>query len=165
MLVIRGTADFRSRVRGPALGDREEPTGALGDWFAKIRLWRPHLAVFVHRETYLPVLVPLAPASKVVDRFGEHLDSLLLALHAPPAVVAQQRSHRAEHHLAPTDDRSVVGVMNENLRMLDWWRHDLGAIDDTNVRELSLELPTKPVRAGSRTATWPDRAALTLLSD
>lgn len=163
VLLVRGTADFRKRIRGPAVTPGDEPTGRLGEWFANVRLWRPHLAIFVHRQTYLPVLVPLAPASSVVGRFGDHLEPVLQHLGVPAVAIARERSHRAEHRIAPTDDRRVVGVMTEYLRMLDWWRHDLDGIDEHNVLDLSLKLASTPVRASKPRAGWPDRDMLDLM--
>lgn len=165
VLVVRGTADFRKRVRGPALAAHEEPTGRVGEWFANVRLWRPHLAIFVHRRTYLPVLVPLAPASSVIERFGEHLETMLQHLGVPATAIARERGHRAEHRIAPTDDRRVVGVMTEYLRILDWWRQDVGGIDQHNMLDLSLKLASTPVRASKPRASWPDRDVLELMSE
>ena len=162
-LVIRGTAAFRKRVpdRSPAGG---EALGALGEWFANVRLWRPHLAIFVHRETYLPVLVDLAPASTVIVRFAEQMERVLLELGVPADAVDRHRVDPTDARVEPTKDRSVVGVMNEYVKMLDWWRHDAGPITGDTAVRFSVELAQTPVRAGSPSATWPDEAVHRLLA-
>lgn len=162
-VVIRGTAEFRKRVRAQPLADGEGATGDLGEWFANVRLWRPHLAIFVHARTYLPVLIGLSPATSVIERFGAQLDAMLLELGAPAESVARQQAHRSDMRIAASNDRSVVGVMNEYVKMVDWWRHDLGGINEHNTLSVSLRLASTPVRAGSQQATWPDRAVLDLL--
>jgi len=40
----------------------------LGGWYATSLIWRSQLALFVHEETLLPVLMPLAPASSLAER-------------------------------------------------------------------------------------------------
>lgn len=59
----------------------------LGDWFATGMLWRPQVAMFVNERKLLPFFVPLAPTAALFDR-------------AP---------------VAPTNDRSVLGVTNGDI--------------------------------------------------
>ncbi len=44
-------------------------TTRLGDWHANVLFWRPQVAMFVSETTLLPVLVPFAPATTLIDRF------------------------------------------------------------------------------------------------
>ena len=39
--------------------------------------WRPQAALFVNEATLLPVLLPLAPAATVIDRFAPALAAVL----------------------------------------------------------------------------------------
>ena len=57
-----------------------EPAGKgdniLGNWYAKAIFSKPQVALFVNERTLLPVLMPLAPASNLVERFPQYLFKL-----------------------------------------------------------------------------------------
>lgn len=163
MIVIRGTAAFRSRVDGAPLGEGDEPTGVLGEWFANIKLWRPQVALFVHRTTFLPVVLPLAPATGVLERFGQHLDELLRALGVPGPTIAAERAQRDAVRIAPTDDRTVLGVLNEYVQHLEWHRRDLGRLGPDDMSRASLRLAGMVVGPLRDRGSTPDRAVAALL--
>ena len=68
MFIIHGTKKFLDRVQGPS-SDADQPTSALGNWYATVAFWKPQAALFVNQRTLLPVIVPLAPAHTVTERF------------------------------------------------------------------------------------------------
>jgi hypothetical protein len=55
-------------------------TTVLGDWYASAWFWKPQLALMVNERTLLPVVMPLAPAASLAERFTEALAQLMLAL-------------------------------------------------------------------------------------
>jgi hypothetical protein len=55
------------------VGDTGRPTTALGNWYATVVFWKPQGALFVNERTLTPIVVPLAPAISVTDRFPAHL--------------------------------------------------------------------------------------------
>ena len=113
MLVVRGTKKLRDRVKGPTIVDDDVSTGVLGDWFATAQFWRPQVALVVNARTYLPLFVPLAPAPKLLDRLPGEI-ARVLDLHGfDQTAIDAELAHMADVALAPTNDRSVVGVMNE----------------------------------------------------
>lgn len=113
MLIVRGTKKLRDRVRGPLPDGLGESTTALGDWFATVLFWRPRVALLVSTRTLLPVFMEFAPAATFLDRAPLAIESVLRAHGVDETVIAAERDAMCEVRLAPTNDRSVVGVMNE----------------------------------------------------
>lgn len=113
MYTIHATQKLRDRVKAPLAERVYEPATALGNWYATALFWQPQVALFVNEETLLPVLVPLAPARTVADRFPEHLEAVLNALGTDPRFVAAEVATTTGARWAKTANRSVVGIMNE----------------------------------------------------
>jgi len=129
VLVIRGTKKLRDRVKGRLAVDGEASTTALGDWFANALFWRPQVALLVNRRTLLPVFMELAPAATLLDRAPAAIEAVLRRHGVDETFLAAERAAMGEVRIAPTDDRRVVGVMNEFAFHGEWlWkegRHDL----------------------------------------
>ena len=100
-------------MKAPLTETLEQPSTALGNWYATALFWKPQIALFVNEETLLPVLVPLAPAKTVADRVPEHLEAVLNALGTDPRFVAAEIAASTRAQWAKTANRSVVGIMNE----------------------------------------------------
>ena len=158
MLVVRGTKKLRDRVKGPVVADGEVSTGLLGDWFATALFWKPQVALVVNARTFLPVLMPLAPAGRLLERLPDEI-ARVLALHGvDQAVIEVEREQMAEVRIAPTNDRSVLGVMNEFAFLGEhFFEGDLTA--------LSLRLAGTPVGPLHSTHGFPDRALAALLTN
>lgn len=158
MLVVRGTKKLRDRVKDPAADGGDVSTGVLGDWFATALFWKPQVALVVNARTFLPVFVPLAPAGKLLDRLPAEI-ARILALHGvDPAVIDAEREAMAEVRIAPTNDRRVVGVMNEFAFLGEHWF-------DGDLTALSLRMagtPVGPLRSGDG---FPDQALAALVGD
>jgi hypothetical protein len=141
MVIIRGTRKFLDRVGSPREPDTASTT-TLGDWFATVLFWRPQLALFVNATTLLPVFIPLAPAATVLERFPDTLAVVLRAHGTADCIIGRELAETAEQRLAKTNSRSVVGVMNEFVRLADWRRDEVTGPDD--LMRLSLELAQTP---------------------
>ena len=145
MVIIRGTRKFLDRVGAP----REPNTASttmLGDWFATVMFWRPQAAVFVNETTLLPVFMPLAPAATVLERFPDTLAGILRANGIADRIIAHEIAETAEQHLAKTNNRSVVGVMNEFVHLADWRRDQITDPDDLSWLSLTLaQTPCSPL--------------------
>jgi hypothetical protein len=133
VLVVRGTKKLRDRLKAVPAIDTDASTGVLGDWFATALFWRPQVALLVNQRTFVPVFVPLAPAATLLDR-------------APEAI-------------APTNDRSVVGVMNEFAfhGQIRWQERG------TDLEDLSVELAGMPLGPLRSRAGFPDRELAVVL--
>lgn len=114
MLIVRGTKKLRDRMKSaPAASPDDESTTVLGDWFATALFWKPQAALLVNSRTMIPVFTPLAPAGKLLDRAPDAIAEVLRAHGVSDDVIATELSEMSEVRIAPTNDRQIVGVMNE----------------------------------------------------
>ena len=112
MFTVRGTKKFLERVGRP-VADPPSSSTVLGDWYANVLFWRPQVALFLNATTFVPVLMPLAPASGVVARFPTAMAEVLGALAIDPRFVDSEMTEMSSVVLAKTASRQVLGVMNE----------------------------------------------------
>jgi Plasmid pRiA4b ORF-3-like protein/Domain of unknown function (DUF6933) len=114
MLIIRGTKKLRDRMRtAVAASETDESSTVLGDWFATAMFSKPQVALLVNSRTMLPLFMPLAPAATLLDRAPTAIASLLREHGVSGEVVAAELAAMSELRIAPTNDRQLVGVMNE----------------------------------------------------
>jgi hypothetical protein len=159
VLVVHATRALRDRMpTTPATSD-DVSTTALGAWYATRLPWRRPAALLVNHATLLPLLMPLAPAATVLARVPDAIAELLLHHHAPADLIATEQTAMTEVRVAPTADRSTVGVLNEFARLADWHRTD---IDD--LLDLSLRLATTPLGPLYRRHISPDRELTALIN-
>jgi len=160
MLVVHGTRKFRDRVGG-AVGSPGEAATVLGRWYATVLLWRPQPALFVHDATLLPVLMPLAPAATVLDRFPDRLAEILELHDVARPVIDREVAAMNLDCLTSTTSRSVVGVMNEFTFLAKAYRPPDGG-DDLDERSMSLaRTPCGPLY---KSHVSPDRELAALLA-
>jgi hypothetical protein len=113
MLVLRGTKKLRDRIKGRIATADDVSTTVLGDWFATALFWKPQVALLVNQRTLLPVFMPLAPAATLVTRVPEAIATALRNQGASEAFIAAEVAAMGDVAIAPTNDRSTLGVMNE----------------------------------------------------
>jgi hypothetical protein len=111
----------------------------LGDWYANLLFWRPQVALFVNATTFVPVLMPLAPASGVVARFPVAMAEVLGSLGIDPRFVESESTEMRSAVLAKTASRQVLGVMKEFVLMAEH-SIDYGRADATDLHGLSVWL-------------------------
>jgi hypothetical protein len=141
MLVVHGTKKFLDRVGSPAATPEDASTTQLGSWYATVLFWKPQLALFVNEVTLLPMLLPFAPAASVLDRFGSGLEALLDAHGLAAPFIAAELTEMSQWRLAKTNNRSVLGIMNEFAYLGDVFRQSAEASD---LLALSLRLAETP---------------------
>lgn len=160
MLVVRGTKKFRDRLKkAPAAGPDDVSTTELGDWFATALFWRPQVALFVNQTTFIPVLVELAPSATLLDRVPEAIETVLRHHGVEQEFLSAELGAMSDVRLAPTNDRRVVGVMNE-LTFQAEIRQEEG-MDD--LVELSLDLARVVLGPLHNRGGSPDRALAALV--
>jgi len=131
---IHGTKKLVDRVKQPVMPAVEDPTTALGNWYATAIFWRPQAAFLVNETTLFPVLLPLAPATSIAARFPEAFESILKVLGVNTAFIASERWAMSEASFSKTANRSVLGVMNRLELELDYVPDRVGE----DLLELSL---------------------------
>jgi hypothetical protein len=114
---IHATKKLLDRVKAPALPPIAEPANVLGNWYANALFWKPQVVLLVNERTLLPVLMPLAPAATVTDRFPESLERVLLGIGAHLTFVASEIAAMGGAQYAKTANRSVLGSMNDMVFM------------------------------------------------
>jgi hypothetical protein len=154
VFVVRGTKKFLARMAMPATEEPGDSTSVLGDWYATVLFWKPQVALYVDESTLLPVLMPLAPAADVNDRFPDTLAGILRAHGVRQSFADAELAQMQDWRLARTANRSVVGVMTDFARLANLVRDDSGAED---LVALSLWLARTPCGPLERRHGSPDR--------
>ncbi|WP_151525896.1 DUF6933 domain-containing protein [Serinicoccus kebangsaanensis] len=163
MVIVRATRKLLQRLGPVSAVEEQESTSLLGDWYATLLPWRPRqVALLVSQTTLLPVLMPLAPAATLLDRFPEHLAAVLRAHQVPETVVRQEAAETADYTLATTASRSLTGSMNEFAYLAQAHRV---ADRDSDLLALSLKLATVPCGPLYRRHVSPDRELTALLQN
>ena len=99
------------------------------------------MALLVNERTLLPVLLPLAPAAHLAQRFPAALAKMLRALNIPAQFIESEIGGMGEVVYAKTANRSVLGVMNEFVILAQGYRHH---DDETDPLAMSLKLADTP---------------------
>jgi hypothetical protein len=162
VFTVHATKKLLDRVKqrmGPPV---TEPTPALGNWYATAWFWKPQVVLLVNERTLLPVMMPLAPAATLLDRFPGALAEVLAAHGAPESFISVESDAMAEGFWAKTQNRSVVGIMNEFTFMAEHHR-DLRGVDD--LVDLALWLAQTPCSPLDKRHGSPDRELHALLAD
>lgn len=163
MVIVRATRKLLQRLGPVTAVDEQESTSLLGDWYATVLPWRPRqVALLVSQTTLLPVLMPLAPAATLLDRFPDHLAAVLRAHQAPETVVQREAAETADYTVATTASRSLTGSMNEFAYLAEAHR---AADREPDLLALSLQLATVPCGPLYARHVSPDRELAALLHD
>ena len=159
MLIVRATRKLLGRL-GPITADAgQRSTTLLGDWYATAWFWRPRVALLVSETTLLPVLMPLAPAATLLQRFGPQLAVVLAAHRTPAEFIDDELREMDQVRLAGTASRSVVGIMNEFTYLADAWRHD-----EPDLLTLAVRLAATPCGPLYKRHVSPDRELAALVA-
>lgn len=163
MVIVRATRKLLQRLGPVTAIEEQRSTSLLGDWYATLLPWRPRqVALMVSQSTLLPVLMPLAPAATLLDRFPEHLAAVLRAHNVPETVVRQEAAETADYTLSITASRSLTGSMNEFAYLAQAHRV---ADRDPDLLALSLQLATVPCGPLYARHVSPDRELAALVQD
>lgn len=161
MFTIHATKKLRDRVRAPLAEPIETPSTALGNWYATALFWKPQMALFVNEATLLPVLVPLAPAKSVAERFPAHLEAVLNALGTDPRFVAAEVAATVDARWAKTANRSLVGIMNEFTFLAEVDQAHEDARDPVSLAVWLAGTPCSPLH---KSHSFPDKELAALVA-
>jgi hypothetical protein len=160
MLIVRATKKLLDRIGPPSLGENEQSTTLLGQWYATAVFWNPQVALFVNESTLLPVLMPLAPAATLLARFPQQVATVLAAHGTPDTITDEELQQMRDRRLAKTANRSAVGIMNEFTYLAETYRGDNPAPD---LLGLAMRLATTPCGPLYSKHISPDRELQALL--
>ena len=134
----------------------------LGDWYATALFWRPQLALLVNERTLLPVVMPLAPASNLAERFPVALAQVLRALDIEPDKVKSELQKMGQVTYCKTSNRSVLGIMNQFAFQAESYRDHFGVVDPL---VLSVKLAGTPCSPLYKGAICPDLAVKEVMAE
>ena len=140
MFVLRCTKKLLDRLGlARAKPDEVKSTTTLGDWTANLFfIGRQQLVLGVNNKTLLPVLLPIAPNKTFLARFTEAAGETLMALGIDRRQVLAEMAGMTECLVAPTNDRRVLGTINDFGRMLEVY------VDRRSLPEVALHLAEAP---------------------
>ncbi|MFF5233863.1 DUF6933 domain-containing protein [Dactylosporangium sp. NPDC000521] len=156
-MIVRATKKLRDRIGTPDLRAGEQSTTALGEWYATRFAWRPDVLLLVNETTLLPILLPLAPAATTLSRAADRIAATMAAYGADQAMIAAEVEQMRNRRIAPTANRSVVGIMTEFTFLADRSR-------ERELGDLEAWLAATPCSPLYRTHTNPKNAFMHQLS-
>lgn len=159
MVIVRATKRLLDRLGPPRSAVEQASTTLLGDWYATAWFWRPQVALLVSEVTLLPVLMPLAPAATLLQRFGSQLATVLDAHGTPAEFIDAELQQMDQMWLAKTASRSVVGIMNEFTYLAGAWRQD-----EPDLLALAVRLAATPCGPLYKRHISPDRELAALVA-
>ncbi len=151
---MRATKKLRDRAKPLIVAEVAEPTTWLGDWYGTVLFWRPQLVLLVNEQTLFPVLMPLAPAATVLDRFPAALSETLATAGVELRFIDAEMAEMGEAQWAKTANRSVIGIMNEFSFLATDSRQRRGVTDPI---EVALEVAQTPCGPLYQRHISPDR--------
>lgn len=153
MFTFRCTRKLLDRLKTKPEATPAAPTTVLGDWYANhLIIHRQHLVLCCAERTFLPVLLPTGELASLIPRLRAELGDLLAAIGVPRHASDLELAAMADHAVAKTASRTVLGVMNEYGLALEQARRG------ERLQDLSLWLAKTPV--GPLRMESPARASL-----
>jgi len=120
MLVLRCTQKLLKRIGQPD-ADPPQSTTALGDWFAEpLSVGHQRYVLLASERSRLPILMPARDVKHLARNFPGALADMLNRLGVPEAAVEREVDAAREVLIAATNNRSVLGTLNDYSNMLQW---------------------------------------------
>jgi hypothetical protein len=121
-------------------------TTMLGDWYAHIQFARPEqLILCVSERTLLPVVVTARDAHALGVRLATSLRDVLLRLGVPTPHVDAEQIEMSLASFGPTQNRRVLGTINDFMFQLSWYFHDHPAAPLADASLWLARTPCKPI--------------------
>lgn len=134
---------------------------ALGDWYVnRIIVDRRPLLLLVSAATLLPLLLPARDVRALPARLGVLIAARLRRLGVAEDLIAREVAAMEPVVIAPTQDRSVLGIMVDFAKSVPDYL-EAGSWDETTLPAAEAFLADTPCHAGrpSKQVVWPDQAA------
>ncbi len=160
MVTIRCTKKLLARIGAPA-AEEIEPTTRLGDWHAKpVSIGHQRLVLLISERSRLPVVMWARGAKHLATTFPDALAAVLWCLGVGAAAIDRELEATREAIIAGTNDRSLLGTLNDFALMLQWQLPD---DPDLDLVQAALELAHTPVQP-LRPHHFPDQVTRELLT-
>ena len=150
MLTLRCTASLQKKL-GRETAPDTPPTSRLGDWDAKLVATRPkHLVLCTNERTLLCVVIPLAPAKDLRNRFAAAAERVIRLIPAPPKIVAEEVAALDDIQLGRAVDRSVRSSMTHFGYAVEAWLAHERELDLDDMSLWLCDTPCFPLKTD-----WP----------
>jgi hypothetical protein len=150
MVVLRCTRKLLAWLKQADDLPSVHSTTRLGDWYGNIlRIGHRQNMIFISERSRLPVIIPLRESKRLDSVFPDAVCQMLENVGVSAADIADERARMSEMTFARTNDRSLLGTLNDFSFMARWHFHDApeATIDDV-VRGL-LPTPVMPLKGAS----------------
>lgn len=161
MFNLHCTKKLLDRIK-PDVQGAVDGTTILGNWYATALFWKPQLALLVNERTLLPVVMPLAPATTLAQRFPDALAQVLLALEIELDKVKSELEKMGQVTYCKASNRSVLGIMNQFTFQAESYRDHFGLVDPL---ALSVKLAGTPCSPLYKGAICPDLAVKEVMAE
>ena len=158
MVALRCTKKLLARV-GPPAEVIEPSTTVLGDWYAQpVALGHQRFVLLISEHSRLPVLMAGRDLKHLDRNFPDALAAVLWGLGISAAAIQRELEATRQAVIAKTNNRSLLGTLNDFSFMLEWW---VQGRKDIDLVEEALRLSRTPVRPLG--PGFPDRVTRQLL--
>jgi hypothetical protein len=159
MIAIRCTKKLLERVGAPS-PVTAPTTAVLGDWYARpVAVGHQRLVLLISEHSRLPVVVPARDVKHLARNFPEALSLVLRGLALPTSVVEREVAATREAVIAQTNNRSLLGTLNDFSYLLIGYAESAPGIDLVDLALLVSRAPVAPLGMKS-----PDRVTRDLLA-
>jgi hypothetical protein len=159
MVAIRCTRKLLARIGAPS-PVIEPTTTILGDWYAQpVAVGHQRLVLLISEHSHLPVIMRGRDVKHLAKHFPDALERVLLGLGIEAIAAEREVEATREAVIAQTDNRSLLGTLNDFCFMLKWQSRDEPAAD---LVQAALDLSRTSVRPLG--PGFPDRVTRGLLA-
>ena len=165
MAYLRATKKVLSRLPAPTTPDEEPVENALGDWFVnRVVIAGQPLLVVISSTSLLPIVTPANNVRGLPDRLWKLVFDRLVRLGVPDRLAQAELEAMEPMHVAPTNDRSVVGILTQFCLELPY-RISAGSMDNEDLMMAEWKLGETPRNASRRprSVIWPNEKAVELI--
>lgn len=163
MVILRPTRKLRHALPATAVSVRTDT--ALGDWYVnRIVVDRQPLLLLVSSSSLLPIVVPARQVRLLPGRLGALVASRLQRLGVQPGIIDAELAAMHPVVIAPTVDRSVLGIMVDFARAIPSYSRSTyrGAPGLPGLEDWLAGTPCHAASVQER-VIFPDRKATELL--
>lgn len=140
MIIIRPTASLAKRMKIKLKPSELKSDTSLGDWFAlDFVLSRKQFIMCVSQKSRLAVVMDAAPYATFPDRIQDAICEFLKVIGVTDANIDSERLKMSPTILAKTDDKSILGTMNDYRFQLEY-NDNIGRLDLNDPLKMSMYL-------------------------
>ena len=165
MVILRRTQKLDEKLPCTVRPSADSDT-ALGDWYVnRMTIDRRPLLLLVSSQSLLPIVIPARDVRTLPNRLAAVVARRLERLQIPPCLIEAEVEAMAPVVVAPTVDRSVVGIMVDFAKAVPFYLEP-GGWDETTLPFVEAHLGETPCHAGKRRelVIFPDQAARAILA-